>query len=231
VLHETRDQKLRRIRREWRRVGPLRFLDVLAFRAYYRLALASRDARWSERQLANLRERFSDPPAEVPTLHTHSPNTAEAEEFIRRQAPDIMVARCKLLLKEAVFTIPRRGTLVLHPGICPEYRNAHGCFWALANGDNERVGVTLLRIDKGVDTGPVYGYYCYDYDARTESHIVIQQRSLFENLDAVRARFEEIARGDSSPIDTTGRESHVWGQPWLSRYVRLRAHARHRQRL
>jgi len=36
----------------------------------------------------------------------------------------------------------------MHPGICPEYRNSHGCFWALANDDPERVGVTLLQIDK-----------------------------------------------------------------------------------
>ena len=39
------------------------------------------------------------------------------------------------------------GTFVMHPGICPEYRNAHGCFWALANRDLARVGMTLLRAD------------------------------------------------------------------------------------
>jgi methionyl-tRNA formyltransferase len=137
-----------------------------------------------------------------------------------------VVARCKVLLKEGVFSIPRAGTFVLHPGICPEYRNAHGCFWALANGDTERVGVTLLRIDRGVDTGPVFGYYSYAYDARRESHVVIQQRSLFENLDAVRTRFEEIARGEAAPILTTGRQSRAWGQPWLSAYMRLRTNAR-----
>ena len=51
----------------------------------------------------------------------------------------------------------------MHPGICPEYRNAHGCFWALANRDLNKVGMTLLRIDKGVDTGPTFGYYTYPY--------------------------------------------------------------------
>ena len=229
VLDETREQALRRVRREWRRVGPLRFLDVLAFRVYYRLAHARRDARWREHRLALLRGRYADPPASVPVLRTHSANSAEAEAFIRERAPDLVIARCKMLLKESVFSIPRLGTFVLHPGICPEYRNAHGCFWALAGGDSERVGVTLLRIDRGVDTGPVYGYYSYDHDARSESHIVIQQRSLFENLDAVRTRLLEIARGEASPLDTTGRESRTWGQPWLTGYLRLRAHARARR--
>lgn len=226
VLREKPEQAFRRIRREWRRVGPLRFVDVLAFRGYYRLALAGRDARWTAQQLEHLRSRFAPVPDSVPTLVTHSPNTAEAEAFVRAQQPDIMVARCKVLLKESVFSIPRSGTFVLHPGICPEYRNAHGCFWALANGDTGRVGVTLLRIDRGVDTGPVFGYYSYPYDAHRESHIVIQQRALFENLDAVRARFEEIARGEATPIDTRGRPSNAWGQPWLTAYLRLRANAR-----
>jgi methionyl-tRNA formyltransferase len=91
----------------------------------------------------------------------------------------------------------------MHPGICPEYRNAHGCFWALANGDSARVGMTLLKIDKGVDTGPVYGHYTYPYDERHESHVVIQHRVVFENLEALREKLEHIAAGDarvSSPM-------------------------------
>ena len=54
--------------------------------------------------------------------------------------------------------------------------------------------MTLLRVDKGVDTGPVYGYYSYAYDERTESHSVIQKRMVLENLDAVRDRLLDIHR-------------------------------------
>ena len=51
------------------------------------------------------------------------------------------------------------GHSSMHPGICPEYRNSHGCFWALARRDLDHVGATLLQIDEGSDTGPVYAYY------------------------------------------------------------------------
>ena len=77
------------------------------------------------------------------------------------------------------------GTFVLHPGICPEYRNAHGCFWALANRDLDRVGMTLLRVDAGIDTGPVYLHGTCDYDEVRDSHIVIQHRAVVDNLDAI----------------------------------------------
>lgn len=99
-----------------------------------------------------------------PGLPQLQPDTEEVQRFIRENRPDVLVARCKVLLKEAVFSIPTVGTFVMHPGICPEYRNSHGCFWALASGDLDNVGMTVLRIDEGVDTGPVFGYFRARYD-------------------------------------------------------------------
>jgi hypothetical protein len=226
-LRETAERRRKRVRKELERVGPLRFLDVLAFRLYYRLRQAAADRAWEDGLLRDLARRFPD--AGTPrVLTTHSPNSPEAQAFIQELGPDVMVARCKTLLAERIFTIPTVGTFVMHPGVCPEYRNAHGGFWALANDDLDRVGVTLLKIDRGIDTGPVYGYFGYQYDEVRESHLVIQQRCLFENLDAVRARIEEVAAGRATPIDTRGRESGEWGQPWLTRYLRWKRRARAR---
>src|SRR6266571_2576198 len=186
VIDETSAHLLTRVRRELKRVGLLRFLDVLAFRVYY-------------------------------------------EAFLRRLAPDLAVARCKRLLAERVFAIPRHGTFVLHPGICPEYRNAHGSFWALANRDVGKVGLTLLKIDKGVDTGPVYGYYSYDFDEIRESHIVIMTRVVLDNLDPLRVKLLEIHAGTTRTIDIAGRSSAVWGHPWLTKYLRWKWIARRRR--
>ena len=124
-----------------------------------------------------------------------SPNSTAAEAFIRERAPDLVIARCKTLLQERIFSIPALGTYVLHPGICPEYRNAHGCFWALASGDHANVGATLLRIDRGVDTGPVFGYFRVQADPRLESHLVTEHRAVLEHLDDIRDKLREIDAG------------------------------------
>lgn len=137
-----------------------------------------------------------------------------------------MIARCKYILKPAIFTIPSRGTFVMHPGICPQYRNAHGCFWALARRDLENVGMTLLKIDAGVDTGPVYGYYRCRFDERRESHVVIQHRVVFDNLDPLRERLLQILEGAADTLDTSGLPSRAWGQPWLTAYCRWKRQAR-----
>jgi hypothetical protein len=222
VVVRERGRRLRqRIKREIARVGPLRFLDVVAFRLFYALAVRREDRCWEQRELARLRRSFPERP-DAPELVVPSPNSAEAADFIREARPDIVVARCKTLLKEGIFTIPRLGTYVLHPGICPEYRNAHGCFWARASGDDRNVGATLLRVDRGVDSGPVYGHYRVDVQP-LESHVVTEHRVVLEHLDTIRDRLLEIAAGTAKPIDTSGRASATWGQPWLTAYLKMRA--------
>lgn len=229
IIDENSERKKKRVKRELKRVGKLRFADVMAFRLYYKLRHAARDAKWEQGILREFKERW---PMDVspPILQTHSPNSDEALEFIREAKADIAIARCKFLLKKSVFSLPSVGTFVMHPGICPEYRNSHGGFWALAQDDVDNVGTTLLKIDDGIDTGPVYGYYTYDYNEVDESHIVIQQRTLIENLDDIAQKLKEICQQPTETIDTTGRGSSTYGQPWMSRYLWWKFKARLRRR-
>jgi folate-dependent phosphoribosylglycinamide formyltransferase PurN len=224
VIREPGGRLRKRIAREISRVGVWRFLDVLAFRAYYAVAQAAGDRAWEQRELQRLRARYPERP-DAPEIVVSSPNAKEAEAFIRAQQPDLVVARCKTLLAERVFAVPRLGTFVMHPGICPEYRNAHGCFWARAQGDYDNIGMTLLRIDKGVDTGPVFGYFRVPAAAH-ESHVVTQHRVVTEHLDAIRDRLLEIEAGTAVPIATHGRPSATWGQPWLTAHLRATRLAR-----
>jgi methionyl-tRNA formyltransferase len=227
IIRDRPDRLWRAARRELRRVGLWRFLDVVAFRVYRRLCLAARDAAWIERTVDEYRARYPADLDAVPRLVVSSPNSDQALAFLARLAPDVLVARCKVILKPAIFEQPRVGTFVLHPGICPEYRNAHGCFWALVNRDLERVGMTLLRADAGVDTGPMYLQAGCAFDERRESHTVIQHRVVLENLDTIGAILRALSRGEQVPaIDTAGRRSAVWGQPQLSAYLRWKRTAR-----
>jgi hypothetical protein len=220
VIREPGGRLRKRIAREVKRVGWLRFLDVLAFRAFYRLRHAACDRQWETRELDRLRACYPQRP-DAPEIVVPSPNSSEAQAFIAAQRPDLVVARCKTLLSERIFMIPALGTFVMHPGVCPEYRNAHGCFWAMATGDHGNVGMTLLRIDRGVDTGPVFGYFRVEADP-FESHVITQHRVVVDHLDAIRDKLLEIAAGTAAPIDTTGRASAAWGQPWLSALLKMR---------
>lgn len=219
ILRENGGRSKDRIRREIKRVGLFRFIDVMAFRLYYRLFHSAKDEQWRRDEVDRLTKDLS-PIGEVATIIAPSPNLPEVKEFLAALGLDVVIARCKVILKKEIFEIPTGGTFVLHPGICPEYRNAHGCFWAIAEDDPENVGLTLLRVDAGIDTGPIYGYFRCDFDLSKESHIVIQNRVFTENLDPIRDKLIEAAEGNAVSINTQGRPSGVWGQPWLTKYIR-----------
>ena len=227
IIRDPRSRRWRAARREIRRVGWLRFVDVIAFRIFSALRLARVERNWKETEIARLRERYRADLTSVPRIVVSTPNSNEAREFLERLRPDVAIARCKVILKTAVFGIPRVGTFVLHPGICPEYRNAHGCFWALARRDLARVGMTLLRVDAGVDTGPIYLHGTCPVDEVEEPHSIIQYRVVTENLDAIADVLTALCRGDDvQPIAVAGRQSAAWGQPQLTAYLRWKWEAR-----
>lgn len=227
LVRDTPARRWRAARRELRRSGVAGLLDVLALRACAWLTFGRRDAVWTAQAAAALRRRYPADLTAVPRIVVTTPNSDPARDFLQSVRPDLVIARCKVILEPRVLDMPRFGTFVLHPGICPEYRNAHGCFWALARRDLGRVGVTLLRADRGVDTGPIYFQGGCTFDELRESHIVIQYRAVLDNLEPIGRTLLALGRGEEvPPLTTDGRASMAWGQPRLTRYLRWKWAAR-----
>ncbi len=214
-------------RRELRRVGWLGFLDVIAYRLFARVRLRAAEDAWKAQQVEALKAQYPAALNSVPTVVVANPNSEASQAFLNSVKPDILIARCKFILKPEIFSLARVGAFALHPGICPEYRNAHGCFWALVNRDLDRVGMTLLKIDKGIDTGPVYLQAGCTIDEIAESHSVIQYRVVTENLPRIAATLIDLFNGKPvETVSTAGRKSAVWGQPRLTDYLRWKRAAK-----
>jgi methionyl-tRNA formyltransferase len=86
------------------------------------------------------------------------PERARDEKFIaelRALQPDlIVVVAYGQILPPAILDLPRHGCLNVHTSLLPKYRGAAPIQWAIANGDTE-TGVTLMKMDVGLDTGPI----------------------------------------------------------------------------
>lgn len=77
------------------------------------------------------------------------------EEWVKEKNPDVIVVySMSQLLKENIFSIPKYGTINLHPAKLPNYRGPNPWFWSYYNKD-KKGGVTLHYIDKGEDTGDI----------------------------------------------------------------------------
>lgn len=79
----------------------------------------------------------------------------EAVDEIRSFNADLMiVAAYGLLLPAAVLCGPRLGCVNIHASLLPRWRGASPIQQAILAGD-EYSGVTLMKMDQGLDTGPM----------------------------------------------------------------------------
>lgn len=78
----------------------------------------------------------------------------EAMELLRYWAPDlIIVAAFGQILRADVLDLPPHGCLNVHASLLPRWRGAAPIQAALLHGDPQ-TGVTIMRMDPGIDTGP-----------------------------------------------------------------------------
>jgi len=77
----------------------------------------------------------------------------DAMEQLRLWSPDlIVVAAFGQILRPEVLALPAHGCVNVHASLLPRGRGAAPIQAAILNGDTE-TGVTIMQMDKGVDTG------------------------------------------------------------------------------
>lgn len=76
-------------------------------------------------------------------------------ELATLNADAMIVVAYGLLLPEAVLTAPKHGCINVHGSLLPKWRGAAPIQRALAAGDTV-TGVTIMAMDKGLDTGGMY---------------------------------------------------------------------------
>ena len=80
-------------------------------------------------------------------------DAAEARNSIETARADVLVvAAYGLILPQWVLDMPRRGCLNIHASLLPRWRGAAPIHRAIEAGDLE-TGVTIMRMDAGLDTG------------------------------------------------------------------------------
>jgi methionyl-tRNA formyltransferase len=80
-------------------------------------------------------------------------NKAFLEELATYKA-DLQVVVAFRMLPEAVWFMPKMGTINLHGSLLPQYRGAAPINWAVINGET-MTGVTTFFIEKEIDTGNI----------------------------------------------------------------------------
>ena len=144
-----------------------------------------------------------------------------------------VVAAYGLLLGRAVLELPRLGCINIHASLLPRWRGAAPIQRAILAGDTE-TGISIMRMDAGLDTGPVYLRRAVPIGARDNAGSLHDRLAelgavaICEVLDALAAgtiRAEaQAAEGACYAPKLTREEAHIdWSQPALRLERLLRA--------
>lgn len=91
----------------------------------------------------------------IPYTLLNKTNHKYVASVIRNWNPDLIVVySMSQLLRENIFSIPRLGTINLHPSLLPLYRGPNPTLWQYADMVLNP-GVTVHYIDSGEDTGDI----------------------------------------------------------------------------
>ncbi|MEJ2646544.1 MAG: methionyl-tRNA formyltransferase, partial [Gammaproteobacteria bacterium] len=149
-------------------------------------------------------------------------------------APDLMVVVAYgLLLPQAVLDIPARGCVNVHASLLPRWRGAAPIQRAILAGDAE-TGVTLMQMERGLDTGPMLARASCAIDAEDTAASLHDRLAalgaelLAQNLEAILggelpARPQDDAQACyAAKIDKSEAELD-WRQPALQLDRQVRA--------
>jgi len=93
--------------------------------------------------------------AGIEVRQPESLRTREAREALRALRPDLMVVVAYgLILPQSILDIPVHGCWNVHASLLPRWRGAAPIQRAIEAGDAQ-TGVCLMKMQKGLDTGPV----------------------------------------------------------------------------
>lgn len=133
---------------------------------------------------------------------------AELREAVAALKPDLgVVVAYGRLIRNDVLGLPPLGFINLHFSLLPKYRGAAPVQWSLINGEKE-TGVTVFRLDEGMDTGPVAA------SLRTPVDPAEDAPALFGRLTELGrgllvSSVREIAEGRASFTPQSGEPSHA----------------------
>ncbi|OQY28896.1 MAG: methionyl-tRNA formyltransferase [Candidatus Cloacimonetes bacterium 4572_55] len=135
----------------------------------------------------------------IPVWQPEKPNRRIFSDMLSEKQPDlIVVVAYGHILKRRILTLPRFGCVNVHASLLPGYRGAAPIQAALFSND-EKTGVTVMQMDRGMDTGDILLKRETDIDP-DETGEELSERLSHLGADALMQTLDIIENGEASPV-------------------------------
>jgi len=135
----------------------------------------------------------------IPVRTPQSLKSAEEQAAFAALSLDAaVVVAYGLLLPKAILDAPRLGCFNLHASLLPRWRGAAPIHRAIMAGDEE-TGVMVMRMEAGLDTGPVLATVRVAIDDQTTTG-ALQEMLAREGAKLMTATLADLARGAAREV-------------------------------
>ncbi|MFN2187637.1 MAG: methionyl-tRNA formyltransferase [Candidatus Promineifilaceae bacterium] len=132
--------------------------------------------------------------AGIPVYQPISLKDDDSAQLLAEWQPDvIIVAAYGQILRKHVLDLPPHGCLNIHASLLPRWRGASPIQHAILAGDSA-TGVSLMQMDQGMDTGPVYSQLEARIEAR-ETAATLHDKLAQLGADLIRRDLVDIIAG------------------------------------
>jgi hypothetical protein len=131
-------------------------------------------------------------------------NHPEVVKLARELQPDLICVFGTSLIRGELLQEGRLGIINLHGGLSPEYRGADCTFWALYNGEPEKVGCTLHYIDAGIDTGRLIAHISPEV-REGDGELKLFWRAVQDSAEVYAEAVARLAQGEQLGLVQPGK--------------------------
>jgi folate-dependent phosphoribosylglycinamide formyltransferase PurN len=216
ILVEQPLARLPMIRNRIRKLGLVRTLSQVAFVFLVRPFL-KRAGRARVRDICMAEGLEVVEPAARHIRRIASVNSPQCREALQELKPSVVVVNGTRIIKRDILGAVPATFLNIHQGITPQYRGAHGAYWALYQNDPGRCGVTIHVVDEGIDTGGIVAQATIA-PAASDNFITY---AFLQTAAALDGLVEAVGRVLAGNLVTRALEgtSAVWYHPTIFEYL------------
>jgi folate-dependent phosphoribosylglycinamide formyltransferase PurN len=150
-----------------------------------------------------------------------SVNSDEAIAALKASDPEIVVVNGTRIISKEVLGCVGATFVNMHAGITPLYRGVHGAYWALVKKDPQACGVTVHRVDPGIDTGGILEQGLIQPELE-DNFVTYPLLQLGAGLPLLKKAIEDLRASRSQVRPAPAGTSQLWSHPTLWQYLRGR---------
>lgn len=136
-------------------------------------------------------------------------NDPDAVELVRDAELDwLFIIGWSQIARKDLLDTPRCGCLGMHPTLLPRGRGRASIPWAIIKGLDE-TGVTMFKLDEGVDTGPIIGQVSIPIEGN-ETATTLYAKVTAAHRALMRDQFPRLQAGGLQSIPQDESQATTW---------------------